>query len=171
MQGRRIFLDGNSDRNVWKAVYSGCERPDCAGPVRDAGILFRIGRERNGRGGYVQDSAVLRPCCRAFFLMSLEVRERREGSGEWRRNASGRQRREEELSALEGMELDFSSVEELLGSRKQGEGRFSFEELLKAVFRGDMKEACSMAFHGISDSLFSELSPGPDRWRRFFSLH
>ena len=52
-------------------------------------------------------------------------------------------------------------MEELLGSRKQGEeSSFSFEELLKAVFRGDMKEACSMAFHGISDSLFSELSAG-----------
>ena len=50
-------------------------------------------------------------------------------------------------------------MEELLGSRKQGEGRFSFEELLKAVFR-EVKEACSMAFHGIWDSLFSELSAG-----------
>ena len=87
--------------------------------------------------------------------------EERGGAGEWeektRQEDNGG---EEELSALEGMELDFSSVEELLGSRKQGEGRFSFEELLKAVFRGDMKEACSMAFHGISDSLFSELSAG-----------
>ena len=89
------------------------------------------------------------------------VGEERGGAGEWeektRQEDNGG---EEELSALEGMELDFSSVEELLGSRKQGEGRFSFEELLKAVFRGDMKEACSMAFHGISDSLFSELSAG-----------
>lgn len=51
--------------------------------------------------------------------------EERGGAGEWeektRQEDNGG---EEELSALEGMELDFSSVEELLGSRKQGEGRF-----------------------------------------------
>lgn len=77
---------------------------------------------------------------------------------------------EEELADRAFSELDFSSVDEFLGKSRQGMERFSFEELLKAMVRGDMKGACSMAFHGLSDSLFSELSSGAGLMAQVFLI-
>ncbi len=66
----------------------------------------------------------------------------------------------EQPPSLELSALDFSSVEDILEKNGQRAEQFSFEELLKVIFRGDIKGACSMAFQGLSSSLFSELSAG-----------
>lgn len=66
----------------------------------------------------------------------------------------------EQPPSLELSALDFSSVEDILEKNGQRAEQFSFEELLKVIFRGDIKGACSMAFQGLASSLFSELSAG-----------
>lgn len=76
----------------------------------------------------------------------------------------------EDLSFLELSDLDFSAAEEILKKNGQTEENFSFHELLKAIFRGDVRGACSMAFHGLSDSLFSELSAGAGQMARLLLI-